>query len=128
MDLLGRGFTKKFLERYGRMLIEKWNKSRYKHKGYLQTTIKMVYGEVTYSGAVYGVTEEEGYRHHVYLLDETLELENIGLICTNKAELLIKSITELSYRESTSKISEMKDRRSVQWVYSMLSRRLERGL
>ena len=71
---IGRDFTKEFLERYDRMLMEGRDKSRYRHKGFRQTTIKTVYGEVTYRRAVYGVTEEDGYRHHVYLLDETLEL------------------------------------------------------
>ena len=104
---IGRDFTKEFLERYDRMLMEERDKSRYRHKGSRQTTIKTVYGEVTYSRAVYGVTEEDGYRHHIYLLDETLELENIGLISTNMAELLVKGITELSYRECGTKISEM---------------------
>lgn len=104
---IGRDFTKEFLECYDRMLMEERDKSRYRHKGSRQTTIKTVYGEVTYSRAVYGVTEEDGYRHYVYLLDETLELDNIGLISTNMAELLVKGITELSYRECASKISEM---------------------
>ena len=104
---IGRDFTKEFLERYDRMLMEDRDKSKYRHKGSRQTTIKTVYGEVTYSRAVYGVTEEDGYRHYVYLLDETLELDNIDLISTNMAELLVKGITELSYRECASKISEM---------------------
>ena len=104
---IGRDFTKEFLERYDRMLMEDRDKSKYRHKGSRQTTIKTVYGEVTYSRAVYGVTEEDGYRHYVYLLDETLELDNIGLISTNMAELLVKGITELSYRECASKIIEM---------------------
>ena len=104
---IGRDFTKEFLERYDRMLMEDRDKSKYRHKGSRQTTIKTVYGEVTYSRSVYGVTEEDGYRHYVYLLDETLELDNIGLISTNMAELLVKGITELSYRECASKISEM---------------------
>ena len=104
---IGRDFTKEFLERYDRMLMEDRDKSKYRHKGSRQTTIKTVYGEVTYSRAVYGVTEEDGYRHYVYLLDETLELDNIGLISTNMAEHLVKGITELSYRECATKISEM---------------------
>ena len=104
---IGRDFTKEFLERYDRMLMEDRDKSKYRNKGSRQTTIKTVYGEVTYSRAVYGVTEEDGYRHYVYLLDETLELDNIDLISTNMAELLVKGITELSYRECASKISEM---------------------
>ena len=43
----------------------------------------------------------------VYLLDETLDLDHVGLISTNLAELLVKGITELSYRECARQVSEM---------------------
>lgn len=108
---LGRQFTTEFLERYDRKLMEERDKNRYRHKGLRQTTIKTVYGEVTYQRAVYEVTEEDGLRHYVYLLDETLELANVGLISTNMAELLVKGITELSYRECAAKVSGMTGQR-----------------
>ncbi len=104
---IGRQFTREFLERYDQMLMKERDKSRYRHKGTRQTTVKTVYGEVTYSRVVYEVTEEEGTRRFAYLLDETLELENIGLVSTNMAELLVKGITELSYRGCAEKVSEM---------------------
>ena len=53
------------------------------------------------------MTEEDGFRHYVYLLDETLELDNVGLISTNMAELLVKGITEMSYQECAAKVSGM---------------------
>ena len=104
---IGRCFTKEFLERYDRMLMESRDKKKYRNKGTRQTTVKTVYGEVTYQRTVYEVIEEDGTRHFVYLLDETLELTNVGLISTNMAELLVKGITELSYRECAAKVSEM---------------------
>lgn len=104
---IGRQFTSEFLERYDRMLMEGRDKSRYRHKGTRRTTIKTVYGEVSYRRAVYETVGEDGLRQFVYLLDETLELENVGLISTNMAEFLVKGITELSYRECASKVSEM---------------------
>ena len=104
---IGREFTKEFLARYDRMLMESRDKKKYRNKGTRQTTVKTVYGEVTYQRTVYEVMEEDGTRRFVYLLDETLELTNIGLISTNMAELLVKGITELSYRECASKVSEM---------------------
>ena len=108
---IGRQFTAEFMERYDRKLMKERDKHRYRHKGLRQTTIKTVYGEVTYQRAVYEVQEEDGFRHYVYLLDETLELDNIGLISTNMAELLVKGITELSYRECAAKVSEMTGQR-----------------
>ena len=104
---IGRQFTKEFLERYDRMLMEARDRDKYRHKGSRQTTVKTVYGEVTYGRTVYEAVEEDGYRHYVYLLDETLQLDNVGLISTNMAELLVKGITELSYRECAAKVSGM---------------------
>lgn len=104
---IGRDFTKEFLERYDRMLMEERDKKRYRNKGGRQTTVKTVYGEVTYQRTVYEVVEEDGLKRFVYLLDEMLELDHIGLISTNMAELLVKGITELSYRECASQVSEM---------------------
>lgn len=104
---IGKQFTSEFLERYDRMLMESRDRKKYRHKGLRQTSIKTVYGEVTYHRAVYEAIEEDGFRHYVYLLDETLQLDNVGLISTNMAELLVKGITEMSYRECAAKISEM---------------------
>lgn len=55
---IGCQFTSEFLERYDQMLMRERDKSRYRHKGTRQTTIKTVYGDVTYSRVVYEVTEE----------------------------------------------------------------------
>ena len=86
---IGREFTKEFLERYDRMLMEDRDKKKYRNKGARQTTVKTVYGEVTYQRMVYEVIEED------------------GLISTNMEELQVKGITELSYRECAAKVSEM---------------------
>lgn len=83
------------------------NRSKYRHKGYRKTTIKTVYGEVEYKRGVYEVTEDDGLKHFVFLLDETLELEHVGFISTNMAEFMVKAVTEMSYRQSTEKVSEM---------------------
>lgn len=104
---IGRDFTKEFLERYDRILMEDRDKKKYRNKGTRQTTVKTVYGEVTYQRMVYEVREEDGTKRFVYLLDETLDLDSVGLISTNMAELLVKGITELSYRECALQVSEM---------------------
>lgn len=54
------------------------------------------------------MTEDDEFRHFVYLLDETLDLSNVGLISTNMAELLVKASIKLSYRDCAAKASEMK--------------------
>lgn len=104
---LGQNFTKEFLERYDQMLMKQRDKGYYRHKGLRQTTIKTVYGEVTYQRAVYEAHNEDGTKRFVYLLDETLALDNVGLISTNMAEFFVSSITEMSYRECAAKVSRM---------------------
>ena len=102
-----REFTKEFLERYDRQLMEDRDKRIYRNKGKRQTTIKTVFGEVEYCRNVYEVTDGENGKRFVYLLDENLELDPVGLISTNMAELMVQGITELSYRECAAKISAM---------------------
>ena len=104
---IGQEMTRAFLEQYDRKLMKERDRSRYRHKGYRKTTIKTLYGEVEYRRGVYEVIEEDGCKHFVFLLDETLELEHIGFISTNMAELMVKSVTEMSYRQSAEKVTEM---------------------
>lgn len=58
---IGQQFTKEFLERYDQLLMRERDKSKYRHKGLCQTTLKTVYGEVTYYRAIYEVMEEDGW-------------------------------------------------------------------
>ncbi|MDR2889419.1 MAG: ISLre2 family transposase [Lachnospiraceae bacterium] len=102
-----RKYTKELLEEYDRQLMEKRDKRYYRHKGKRKTTIKTIYGEVEYHRAIYEIQKPEVGKRYVYLLDETLELENIGTISTYLTEHLVSGITEMSYRECAKKVSEM---------------------
>lgn len=103
----GRRCTAELLEQYDRKLMKDRDKTMYRHKGLRETTVKTVYGEVAYRRAIYEKVKEDGSRSFVYLLDETLELKNIGLISTNLAEKLVEGVTEMSYRQCAAKVSEM---------------------
>ncbi len=98
--------TKQILEEYDHYLMETRDKALYRNKGKRQTTVKTVYGEVTYSRNVYEALDENGSRRFVYLLDEMLELENVGLISEHFAELLVSGITTKSYRSCAKEVSE----------------------
>ena len=102
-----REFTKEFLERYDRQLMEQRDKTRYRNKGRRHTAIKTIFGEVEYRRTIYEVMDGGSEKRFVYLLDENLELDPVGLISTNMAELMLQGITELSYRECAAKISAM---------------------
>ena len=103
---VGRELTKDILERYDQHLHDKRNKSELRDKGCRRSTIKTVYGEVSYDRHVYQTCDEYGLKHCVYLLDENLSLNRIGLISENYVEMLISSITETSYRNCAKSISE----------------------
>lgn len=103
----GRIYTKQILEMYDAYLRDNRDKKVYRNKGLRETTIKTVYGEVTYKRTIYQTTDESGNKIFIYLLDETLELEKVGLISTNLAEKLVHGITEMSYRECAAKVTEM---------------------
>ncbi len=102
----GRELTKEILERYDQHLHDTRNKSELRDKGRRKSTIKTVYGEVSYDRHVYQTCDEYGLKHCVYLLDENLSLNRIGLISENYVEMLVSSITEISYRNCAKSVSE----------------------
>lgn len=104
---IGQECTKELLERTDRQIREQRDKKAYRHKGTRRTTVKTVYGEVTYERAVYEHKDEHGLRKFVYLLDEALDMGQVGLVSQNLAEQMVKEATESSYRECARRISEI---------------------
>ena len=104
---LCRQLTAQLLEATDQELFRNRDRQKYRSKGLRQTTVKTVYGEVTYSRHVYVTMDEHGAKHCRYLLDEALRMENTGLISENLSEILVSEITEMSYRECAEKVSRM---------------------
>lgn len=104
---IGREITKQILETVDQELKTQRDKSVYRNKGLRTTTVKTVYGEVTYGRTVYQTYDSYGQKRFVYLLDENLQLDNIGLVSENCVELMVSLITEMSYRNCAEKITEM---------------------
>ena len=104
---IGQECTKELFEQYDKKLMEERDRSKYRHKGSRKTTIKTIYGEVEYKRNVYEMIDEDGFKRYVYLLDEALNLEHVGLISENMTDLMVKAVTEMSYRQSAEKVTEM---------------------
>lgn len=102
---LAREATSIILEEYDRELAEGRDKKNYRDKGPRTTSIKTVYGEVTYNRHVYRTTLEDGHTAHVYLLDEAMHMDKIGLISTNLAEKIAMEVAESPYRVTAEAIS-----------------------
>lgn len=103
---LAQEITRIMLENYDTELAEGRDKSQYRDKGKRTTTIKTVYGEVVYARRVYQTKLEDGGKAFVYLLDEAMQMDKIGLISTNLAEKIAMTVTESPYRVTADIISE----------------------
>lgn len=102
---LGREITQIVLEAYDKELASTRDTRQYRDKGKRKTTIKTVYGEVEYSRRVYQTILEDGKKAHVYLLDQAMHMDKIGLISTNLAEKLAMTVTESPYRVTADIVS-----------------------
>ena len=99
--------TTELLEKYDEYIFKSRDKALYRDKGVRQSSVKTIYGSVPYCRHVYRTRDEYGINHHIYLLDNNLKLQGMGLISENYAELLIASITDSSYRSCASKATQM---------------------
>ena len=103
---LGSEITRIMLESCDAELAEEGAKSQYWNKGKRTTTIKTVYGEVVYARRVYHTKLEDGRKAFVYLLDEAMQMDKIGLFSTNLVEKIAMTVTESPYRVTADIISE----------------------
>lgn len=124
---LGREITQIMLEAYDKELAEGRDKKVYRGKGSRKTTIKTVYGEVEYRRRVYRTETEDGQAAHVFLLDQAMQMDKIGLISTNLAEKIALTVTESPYRTTADIISQTCGQSiSAQGVWNMMQRVGER--
>lgn len=97
---LGCNIIKNILENEDKKLMNNRDKTEYRHKGYKNNTIKTVMGEIEYKRAIYKKGEK-----HIYLLDNTLDIQTYGKISSNLAEMMLKSVVNtVSYRKCASEI------------------------
>ncbi len=102
---LAQEITRIMLENYDAELAKERDKSQYRDKGKRTTTIKTVYGEVSYVRRVYQTKLEDGRKAYVYLLDEAMHMDKIGLLSANLAEKIAMTVTESPYRVTAEIIS-----------------------
>ncbi len=97
--------TRMMLESYDDELAATRDTKNYRDKGSRKTSIKTVYGDVVYWRRVYHTSLENGEKAFVYLLDEAMQMDKIGLISTNLAEKIAMTVTESPYRVTAEVIS-----------------------
>lgn len=100
-----------FLAKLDRDLSHNRNKEELRHKGKRKTTIKTLMGEVLLDRALYKRFREDGSTEYIYLLDEELGLDTIGLISPNLAEKILEHVCEMSFREVSQAVSDFTGQR-----------------
>lgn len=102
---IAREMTRSMLEAYDNELAAERDTKKYRDKGTRATSIKTVFGEVSYSRRVYRTTLEDGTKAYVFLLDEAMGMDKIGLISTNLAEMIAMAVTDSPFRKGAEMVS-----------------------
>ena len=102
----GQQVTRELLEFMDDELARTRDRNVYRDKGKRKTTIKTVYGEVEYCRRVYQTKTEDGRTAYVYLLDEEIGMDKIGLISTNLGEKIAATVVENPFRVTADIISD----------------------
>ncbi len=104
---IAREILKSVLEAMDKRLAEERDKSKYRHRGGRDTSIKTLMGEVEFSRVIYESKDDEGRKAFIYLLDELLGFDTIGQISTNLAEKIVENASITSYRNAADNITEL---------------------
>ena len=102
---IARGLMEAFLSKVDKELEESRDKRQFRHKGKRVTSIKTLMGEVSVRRVLYKRNKEDGSVEYIYLLDEALGLDTIGLISPNLVEKILEHSCEMSYREVSKTVS-----------------------
>lgn len=101
----GRELIQKALESYDLKLMAERDVKRYRNKGRCKRTIKTKLGEISYFRRVYVDLAEAEQTHCVYLLDEAVEMEQIGFMSKDICQLAAEAACGSSYRDAAKEIS-----------------------
>lgn len=95
------------LEEYNKKLMDTRNTRVYRHKGKETTTVKAKTGLVEYTRTKYITKNEDGTNKCIYLTDELLNIKEMGQVSGGIIDLVIKNISEVSFRVCAEMINNM---------------------
>ena len=98
---------KQLLQTIDRKLMKERDKKVYRHKGHHKTTIKTLMGNVEFSRAIYQVLDGSSSKKHIYLLDEALGFDMIGMISSSLAEKIAENACVTSYKNTAKNVSDV---------------------
>jgi len=86
---LGRETLKGILSELDTQLMRGRDKRNYRHAGRKATTLKTVFGEVSYERTHYETTDSTGRKKYVFLLDEVMDFDGTGHFSSLLTELIV---------------------------------------
>lgn len=104
---LGRNLMKQCMEQADRRLAEQRDRVMYRDKGYRETTLKTVMGEVTYRRHVYLEQQGEGVSKAVYLLDKSMGLDSVGHFSDTVCMMAVETACAVSYRQASIAVNDL---------------------
>lgn len=105
---LGRNIMRRCIEKADQTLAQQRDRGVYRDKGYRSTTLKTVMGEVEYQRHVYllaGATEQP--RATVYLLDQSMGLDTVGLFSDTVCMMAVEAACAVSYRTAATTLNNL---------------------
>ena len=105
---LGRNIMRRCIEEADRILAQQRDRGMYRDKGYRPTTLKTVMGEVEYQRHVYllsGAAEQP--RATVYLLDQSMGLDTVGLFSDTVCMMAVEAACAVSYRTAATTLNDL---------------------
>lgn len=102
----GREIMAKALESMDEQLLGGRDVRRFRCKGFQKTCIKTIMGPVEFQRRVYLDNAAVEGPHCVHLLDEALELNQIGLVTENVCKLAATAACATSYRAAAKIVTE----------------------
>ena len=102
---IGQEIIRIVLETLDSEILAERDTQRYRCKGFRKTCAKTMLGNVEYKRRVYEDTAAAEGVHCVYLLDNELNMNKVGLASANVCRLAASSICESSYRKTAELIT-----------------------
>ena len=102
----GKELVRRIVEERDAELREERDKRRYVNKGRRKTCLKTLLGDVEFERTVYVDKSVPEGQHCVFLLDEDLGIDTVGLVSPDACEAIANAICETTSRGAAQMLSE----------------------
>ena len=103
----GREIVREALENRDNEIFQSRDKKRFRGKGKRKSCVKTWFGAVEYERQVYADLADPENKHYVFLLDEEINIHEVGCVSKDMCRMVAQAVVNSSYRGAAKEISEM---------------------